>query len=124
MTHIPSWAIPGAKVVCIGSGFVDQWVDQDETCLPDASPTYGAVYEIMAIKRFGDDVGLRLVGLHELDWFDSDEFRPLTKSTQEQDLELFNKLLTQPGNLPSEMDDQEAIVDACLYAVNKAWGAS
>ena len=82
MSGIPSWAVKGAKVVCINSR-PPWWCGVGD---PVLVPVEGEVYEISALGDFGGQCGLLLVGMGELDFWHCRRFRPLVTRSQEQDI--------------------------------------
>jgi hypothetical protein len=91
---IPSWAVRGARVVCVA----DDWdCDSADADLPD--PVVGQTYVIDAAEEDLDtvgQVGLYLVGFPDDAFYCALNFRPVaTISTEVEDLAMFRKLLTQ-----------------------------
>lgn len=84
MSQIPSWAIKGAKVVCIS----DDWRLND--ALPIRVPTVREVFTIEFVALDSDGVLLGLVEYPaEADgfWcFEVENFAPLVTRSQEQDI--------------------------------------
>lgn len=78
---IPSWAVKGAKVVCIKR---DSWVlvEGRDT---DHKPGYGDICTIKAVVTTAHFVCLTLVGYGQHK-FRISRFRPLVSKTQEDDL--------------------------------------
>lgn len=118
MTDIPSWAVRGAKVVCVNVG------PATSISVYSAMPGKGQIYTIRRVNAnfsFWD-------GSYPAVWLDEvvrDEslygpdadfpfglwrFRPLVTRSQDQDIEQFRKLLT---NLPADLllDDAERELD-------------
>ena len=90
---VPSWAVKGAKVVCIKR---EPWTLIYGTSHgPD--PAYGDVVTIEATSAFGKFVMLELVGFFDL--YGVDSFRPL--HTIETDIEAHFKALL---NVPNQVD--------------------
>jgi hypothetical protein len=100
MTSAPSWAIPGAKVVCVNANGSDG-------CL-----IVGGIYVIDCVRT----PFIEICGVGEGESFRGlwpDRFRPLTKSTQEQDLDdYFRPILDVEGE--AEIDLAFALVKAGL----------
>jgi hypothetical protein len=97
MSAIPSWAVRGAKVVCI-SDVHWRLDDANPSDFPITGITYPVArceYTIEAVEAEGDDWWLMLVECGDDDIFNGRCFRPVSKRTTEQDIaEHFSHLLT------------------------------
>lgn len=98
MSSIPSWAVRGARVVCIESFIYRNSVQREHA---PVLPQKGTAYTIADVDICGSTgvVDLILVEIvtkpfrgEEIAW-DIDHFRPLVTRTQEQDLAIFMPLL-------------------------------
>lgn len=95
---IPSWAVKGAKVVCVDAEPLD-----NHTWHPSEAPKAGAVYTVARAFIHNGDAIVHLAELaRELVsrklWgpecgYAIERFRPLILRSQEQDMELFHPLL-------------------------------
>jgi hypothetical protein len=97
MSGIPSWAVPGAKVVCIKAP-----MSRYSTCADRSEPVFGGKYTIdcdgVLYRR-----GVFYIGLSEMhpdSMFRLRLFRPIISKSQEQDVAMFKSLLhTAPNKL-------------------------
>lgn len=88
-----AWVKVGAKCVCIYEGLA--WDNQGIPC--EWSADKGRVYTIVSTRTGAEGhLFLGLWGMPLDTFHDVDGFRPLTPSTQEQDVALFKSLL-QPA---------------------------
>lgn len=98
MSTIPSWARPGAEVVCVSSDWVGSGHGISDALLPD--PVKGETYTIDDVEADPDmksGVGVWLRGFHDEGFYCLSNFRPVTKRTAEQDIaEHFSHHLRQP----------------------------
>ncbi len=96
---IPSWAVPGAKVVCIGdNGWHDALTGLDST-----GPGFMEVVTISGIVPPGwwGYCGLLLEEYSDPEGFDIEDFRPLVDTTTDEEIEqrLFReKRLREPAH--------------------------
>jgi hypothetical protein len=110
MTSLPSWAVPGRKVVCV-SEFIGKIRDIDGRYWPPSRwgytmPVVKSIYTICEVRVVGGAPGVRLVEIdnsHVLDAggkeipFALKRFRPVV--TLEEDMLTFRSLLnTLPAN--------------------------
>jgi hypothetical protein len=93
---VPSWAVRGAKVVCVD----DDWTcDEIDTDLPD--PVRGETYTIEGVDTdddidFEGGAGLYLAGFPDDAFYTIRNFRPLvTTKSEAEDLAHFRHHLTQ-----------------------------
>ena len=95
---IPSWAVPGARVVCIAAN--GRWVRDGDRAVFDVAPRFGGVYRISRVSVEFDGVFLRLddPALGGDEW-DARWFRPAVDDATEA--ELFRALRPQqPSTAP------------------------
>lgn len=99
MSGIPSWAVRGAKVVCIEA----DWIPDEQPLMPPRLP---CLHEVLTIADIVD-VGDCWLAFDEIagDWFfHVDSFRPLVTRSQEQDIaEHFEHHLRAPVRETAEV---------------------
>lgn len=105
MSGIPSWAVPGAKVVCI-KGFKPEDAINGKCHSFARLPRTGGLYIIKFAELHETDVGpLCFIGLTAFggDGFDILQFRPLV--SEADDLRLFRDIADKaPADLTEEPD--------------------
>lgn len=86
MSGIPSWAVPGAKVVCVVEG--ERWT-ADGCDMPAELPQLGMVYTVARLRAHTNGLHLDLIEVATTKSFHINGFRPVVADDTEA--ELFRK---------------------------------
>jgi len=99
MTGIPSWAVLGAKVVCIKKGV---WFNNISEL--KSGPEFRKIYEIIKTGYSSSGKPFICVNGFVGIMFNPSRFRPLVSKSQEQDVAMFKSLL---HTAPKELENIE-----------------
>lgn len=89
MTDIPSWAVPGAKVVCVNDWFPDEGV---EATYEGAGPAIGHDYTVRGNDYFYGMCWIAITAVPGDVFFPIVNFRPAVEpKTEQEDVALFKR---------------------------------